>query len=138
MVVCPGGGYGRHASHEGEDVAAWLNELGIHAAVLRYRVAPWRYPAPQADVLRAIRFLRYQAEELHLDPERVGVIGFSAGGHVAASAAVLHEVIPTEYDDAIDAESGRPDLAILGYPVLSMTDHCHGGSWKNLLGPQAT
>ena len=138
MVICPGGGYHRHASHEAEPVASWLNSLGIHAAILRYRARPWRYPAAQADIMRSIRLLRACAEDLQIQENLVGVLGFSAGGHVAASGAVLHEVIPTFIDDDIDTEEARPDLAILCYPVLSCTDHCHDGSWKNLLGEKAT
>jgi acetyl esterase/lipase len=123
MVVCPGGGYRRHAPHEREPVARWLNGLGIAAFVLEYRVAPQRHPAPLEDATDAIRTVRQRAAEWRVDPSRVGILGFSAGGHVAASAGTLAE-----------DPSGRPDLVVLCYPVISFGEHRHDGSMLNLLG----
>lgn len=136
VVVCPGGGYGHLAMHEGVHVALWLNRLGIHAAVLTYRVAPHRHPAPLMDVLRAIRLCRHHAQAWGIDPARVGVLGHSAGGHLAASAATLHDE-PSgtpPHPDAVDHESARPDLLVLGYPVITFGVHRHDGSMRNLFG----
>ena len=129
VVVCPGGGYGALAlNHEGDKVAKYLNALGVNAFVLKYRVAGKGRPgplmrAPLTDVQAAIRKVRAQAAETGTDPAKVGVLGFSAGGHLASTAA-------THFDDAC-----RPDFAVLCYPVISMRDGVtHGGSRRNLLG----
>lgn len=136
VIVCPGGGYGMRADHEGEPIALWLNTLGISAFVLRYRVAPYRDPAPLADVQRAIRYVRHRAAEWNVDPERIGILGFSAGGHLAASAATLFDWGDGKADDPIERHSCRPNLAVLCYPVISMKDGItHEGSRGNLLGP---
>ncbi len=88
IVVCPGGGYGRLAPHEGHDVAVWLNSIGVTAAVLKYRLGPkYQHPAMIQDALRAIRTVRAKATEWKIDPNRVGIMGFSAGGHLASTAA---------------------------------------------------
>ncbi|CDN42280.1 MULTISPECIES: alpha/beta hydrolase [Paenibacillus] len=135
VVVCPGGGYGMRAEHEGEPVALWLNGLGISAFVLRYRVAPYTYPSPQDDVQRAIRHVRYHALEWGLDPDRIGVLGFSAGGHLAATAATLYDDGRPDAQDPEDRISSRPNAAILCYPVISMDlAYTHEGSRINLLG----
>jgi acetyl esterase/lipase len=125
VVVCPGGGYRRRAPHEGEPVARWLNGLGIAAFVLDYRVAPNQHPAPLEDAGRAMRTVRERAAEWRVDRGRVGILGFSAGGHVAASAGTL-------MDDA----DGRPDLMVLCYPVITFGEHRHEGSMLNLLGEE--
>ncbi|WP_438433240.1 alpha/beta hydrolase [Gorillibacterium sp. sgz500922] len=136
VVVCPGGGYAMRADHEGEPIALWLNALGISAFVLRYRVAPYRHPAPLWDVQRAIRYVRSKAEEWQIDTGRVGVLGFSAGGHLASTAATHYDGGNAEAADPIERESSRPDLAVLCYPVISMRDGVtHEGSRENLLGP---
>ena len=140
VVICPGGGYGFLADdHEGKQVAAFMNSLGVTAFVLKYRIATKDrpgplHPAPLEDVQRAIRTLRHVAPSYGVDPKKVGVMGFSAGGHLASSAA-------THFDggrpngDKIDATSCRPDFAILAYPVISMAPGVtHGGSRNNLLG----
>jgi acetyl esterase/lipase len=135
VVVCPGGGYGMRAEHEGEPIALWLNKLGISAFVLRYRVAPYQYPCPQDDVQRAIRHVRHRASGWGLDPNRICVLGFSAGGHLAATAATLYEDGRPDAKDPEDRISSRPDAAILCYPVISMDHaHTHKGSRINLLG----
>ena len=137
VVICPGGGYGTLVtSYEGEEVAHWLTSLGVTTFVLHYRVAPYQHPAPLIDVQRAIRTVRAGAEELGIDPERVGIIGFSAGGHLASTAATHFDDQPMPPADEIDRLSARPDFAIMAYPVISMEQGVtHGGSRKNLLGP---
>lgn len=135
-VICPGGGY--HVlvtSYEGKEVAKWLNSLGVTGIVLHYRVAPYKHPAPMIDVQRAIRMARGKADQFHIDPERIGVVGFSAGGHVASTAATHFNDRPIPPADKIDRLSARPDFVILAYPVVSMEKGVtHAGSKKNLLG----
>jgi acetyl esterase/lipase len=136
IVVCPGGGYGRLAPHEGHDVALWLNRLGVTAFVLKYRLGPrYQHPSMMLDVQRAIRMVRARAGEWKVDPQRIGVMGFSAGGHLASTAATHFDDGNAQAGDPIDRASSRPDLAILGYPVITMTaPFTHSGSRKNLLG----
>ena len=127
VIVCPGGGYGGLAmDHEGRQIAAWLNSQGIAAFVLKYRLGPrYRHPAPLQDLQQAIRTVRRRAKEWNVDPARLGVWGFSAGGHLASTAATHFE-----------APGTRPDFAILAYPVITFTNEefVHKGSRKNLLG----
>jgi acetyl esterase/lipase len=140
MIVCPGGGYGGLADHEGAPVARWLNDPGITAFVLRYRLPArgYRHPTPLADALRSIRLVRARARDWELDPQRIGILGFSAGGHLAATAST-HFNAAIESADAIDAASARPDLSVLLYAVITLSDpHTHKGSRSNLLGPGAT
>jgi acetyl esterase/lipase len=141
VVVCPGGGYGFLAvDHEGKQVADWLNARGVAAFVLRYRIAtPKRprplHPAPMLDVQRAIRMVRANAKKYDLKPDRIGVWGFSAGGHLASTAAT-HFDNGHPAEDIIEESSCRPDFAILAYPVISLDAAVtHGGSRSNLLGP---
>lgn len=135
VVVCPGGGYQRRAEHEGEPIARWLNGLGIHAFVLDYRVAPYRHPAPLFDAQRAIRIVRHRADEWGVDPRRVGILGFSAGGHLSASAATRFDEGRPDAADPIERQSCRPDAAVLCYPVITLAgDYRHNGSAVNLLG----
>jgi acetyl esterase/lipase len=141
VVVCPGGGYGMLAlDHEGHQVARWLNERGVSAFVLRYRIAPrYRHPAPLQDVRRAIRLVRSRAREWGADPARIGVWGFSAGGHLASTAATLFEDGRPDAEDPVERVSSRPDFAILVYPVITLRGpHAHRGSRKNLLGDRET
>jgi len=139
VVVCPGGGYGFLAmDHEGKQVAQWLNERGVTAFVLKYRIVGKERPAPLGeapllDAQRAIRTVRANAKEFGIDPKRVGIWGFSAGGHLA-STATTHFDSGKEGGDKIDAISCRPDFSILAYPVISMGPVTHGGSKNNLLG----
>lgn len=140
FVVCPGGGYGGLAAdHEGRQVAKWCNGMGTTAFVLHYRLGSkgYHYPVQLLDVQRAVRFARGNAERYAIDPGRIGIIGFSAGGHLASMAATLFDEKPAGgTDDAIDRTSARPDVAVLAYPVISLTErHAHRGSRKNLLGP---
>ena len=137
VVICPGGGYGFLAvDHEGKDVAEWLNSLGVAGVVLKYRLAPmYKHPSPLNDAQRALRTVRARAAEWGLDPARVGILGFSAGGHLASTAATHFDAGNPEAADPIDRQSSRPDRAILVYPVVALaTEFGHGGSARNLLG----
>lgn len=139
IVVLAGGGYGRRAEHEAHPVAEWLGELGIAAFVLEYRVAPYRHPVPLLDVKRAVRYLRFYSDTFGIDSDRVGVIGFSAGGHLAASLATQFDDGDPSSQDPIDRLSCRPDIAILCYPVITMDGpFAHAGSVENLLGGQSS
>ena len=137
IIICPGGGYVRRADHEGEPVAKWLNSIGLSAFVLHYRVSPYKHPAPLIDAQRAIKYVRHHADQWNIDSQKIGILGFSAGGHVASTAATLFDYSFTEAVDSIDRQSARPDLAILCYPVISFTNHVHQGSIDHLLGEQA-
>jgi len=137
VVVCPGGSYRTLASdHEGKQVGEWLNTLGVYAFVLQYRVGPrYRHPAPLEDVRRALRLVRVRAAGLGLDPARVGVLGFSAGGHLAASAGTHFVDGDPRATDPADRVSSRPDFMVLGYPVISLVaPYAHAGSRQSLLG----
>jgi acetyl esterase/lipase len=137
VVVCPGGGYVQLAmNHEGRQVANYLNSLGIAAFVLRYRLGPrYHHPIELGDAQRAIRTLRSHAADWRLDPSRIGIMGFSAGGHLAMTAATNFDGGVARAQDAVDRFSSRPDFVVLGYPVISMTEAwTHQGSKTNLLG----
>lgn len=137
IVVCPGGGYGHLAlGHEGADIGKWLNSLGVSAYVLKYRLGPkYHHPAPMNDVQRALRTVRSHAKDWNLDPAHIGVLGFSAGGHLASTAATHFDAGKLDSSDPIDRVSCRPDFAVLCYPVISFTaPYTHRGSLKNLLG----
>ncbi|MBP3951922.1 alpha/beta hydrolase [Bacillus suaedae] len=137
VVVCPGGGYGRRADHEGEPIAKWLNSIGISAFVLRYRVAPYRYPCAFLDVARAIRMVRYHAEKFQINPEKIAVLGFSAGGHLASMIGTAFDYGNSSAEDPIEKTSSRPNLLVLCYPVITMKEpFMHEGSRINLLGEQ--
>lgn len=139
MIVCPGGGYSFLSSlYEGSYFAEWLNQLGISAFVLKYRLGPDGYhmPVQLDDAQRAIRYVRAYAEEWELDPGRVGIIGASAGGHLAAMTMVHFEDGDPGSLDPVETVSSRPDLGVLCYPVITMDDaYTHEGSKTNLLGP---
>lgn len=143
VVICPGGGYsGRAIDHEGAQIATWLNEHGVHAFILKYRTvgeskipAPLQ-PGPMLDVQRAIRTVRANAKGYGVDSSRIGVWGFSAGGHLASTAATHFNDGKADANDPIDKVSCRPDFAILAYPVITMGDKTHGGSRNNLIGKQ--
>lgn len=138
VVVCPGGGYrGLAIDHEGDQVARWLNSLGITAFVLKYRLGPkYHHPTQLGDVQRAIRVVRNRATEFGIQPNRIGVWGFSAGGHLASSAATHFDAGKPNPTDTADASSSRPDFAILIYPVITFTEepYVHKGSRTALLG----
>ena len=140
MIVCPGGGYGAlAANHEGRQVANYLNSLGMAAFVLRYRLGPkYHHPVQLGDAQRAIRLVRARAPEWRLDPGRIGIMGFSAGGHLAMTASTLFDAGQAGASDVVDRAASRPDFAVLGYPVISMTAAwTHQGSRRNLLGDPA-
>lgn len=138
VIVCPGGAYGARACHEGEPIARWLNGLGISAFVLRYRVKPYTYPCALLDVQRAIRTVRYKAERFRINPNKIGVLGFSAGGHLASNAGTSYDKGNEDAEDVIERESCRPDLLVLCYPVITLKDpFTHAGSRENLLGKGA-
>jgi acetyl esterase/lipase len=137
VVVCPGGGYGALAvGHEGKEPAEWLNRHGIVAFVLRYRLGPrYHHPAPLQDAQRAIRMVRSHAKEWKVDPNRIGIWGFSAGGHLASTVTTHFDDGKRDADDAIERVSCRPDFAILCYAVITLRPpFAHGGSRRNLLG----
>lgn len=128
VLVCPGGGYRYKAEHEGTPVAQMMNDAGISAFVLDYRVAPCDYRAPVNDALRAIRLMRY------LGYEKIAILGFSAGGHVACCAVVHWPDSFLDSNDPVDQFSSRPDGLISCYSVVSMTEYAHQGSVQQLLG----
>jgi len=134
FIICPGGGYTHLAEHEGKPIAKWLNKLGISAFVLYYRVFPYHHPIPLLDIQRAIRIVRHNAEKWNIDPDKIGVLGFSAGGHLASCAATLFDLNIMEPKDEIDTEAANPNLAVLCYPVISFTQFSHQGSIDSLLG----
>jgi acetyl esterase/lipase len=138
VVVVPGGGYQFLAlDHEGAQIARWLNERGSAAFVLHYRIAPrYHYPAPIQDGQRAVRLVRANAARFGLDPGRIGIWGFSAGGHLASSVATHFDSGQPGAADAVERAGDRPDFAILAYGVLSLdAEITHPGSRRNLLGP---
>ncbi len=137
VLVLPGGGYGARAPHEGAPIAERFNRLGFHAFVLQYRVAPWRYPAPQEDALRAIKIIRTHAKEWNIKPDKIAILGFSAGGHLACSTGIVYNEVKADNGDECDAASARPDAEILCYPVITgVPGKGHMGSFENLLGKE--
>ena len=141
VVVCPGGGYGGLACDwEGTDIASWLNSRGVAAIILKYRlpvdgdVAHQKWLCPLLDAQRAIRLTRAHAAEWGIAPARVGIMGFSAGGHLASTAGTHFDAGQGEAADPVERFSSRPDFMILVYPVITMMEATHGGSRLNLLG----
>ncbi|HEY3330338.1 MAG TPA: alpha/beta hydrolase [Capsulimonadaceae bacterium] len=136
MVVLPGGGYGGHAEHESRPVADWLNAHGIFAAVLKYRLGPkYHHPVMLHDAQRAIRVVRANSAAWKIDPARVGILGFSAGGHLASTASVHYDAGDKAAADPIDTLGSRPDVSVLVYAVIDLeTKNSHAGSMNNLLG----
>jgi len=138
MVVCPGGGYGGLAGHEGKDYALWFNEQGIAAFVLKYRLgsAGYRHPVMLQDAARAVRTVRANATAWKIDTKRIGIIGSSAGGHLASTLVTHFDAGNPEATDPIERVSSRPDLGILCYPVITLGEFTHQGSKQNLLGKE--
>lgn len=137
VIVCPGGGYRNLSTvKEGSDVAVWLNHLGISAFVLKYRLGPkYHHPAELSDAQRAIRYVRAHASEYSIRPDRIGIWGFSAGGHLASTAGTHFDDGNKSAPDRLDQQSSRPDFMILAYPVITLHDPlAHVGSRVNLLG----
>lgn len=135
VIVAPGGGYSHLAPHEGEPIAKMLNAGGINAFVLRYRLKPYVHPAMLDDAQRAVRFVRYNAAKFGVNPRKIGMLGFSAGGHLTATAVTLFDDGKKEGDE-IDRVSCRPDAGVLCYAVTSLDDPVYGhvGLACNLLG----
>jgi len=140
VVICPGGGYGHLAmDHEGHQIGQWLNSFGVAGFIVKYRHrnsgAGYGHPAPLQDAQRAIRTVRSRAAQWHIKPDRIGIIGFSAGGHLASTAVTHFNDKVYDARDDIDKASARPDFGILIYPVISLAaPYTHGGSGRNLLG----
>ncbi len=140
VVICPGGGYGGLAGHEGHDYALWLNQNGIAGFVLKYRLGSggYRHPAMLQDAARALRLVRARAEEWAVDSGKVGIMGSSAGGHLASTLLTHWDRGNSAAEDPVERESSRPDAGILCYAVITMGEHTHEGSKQNLLGPEPT
>ena len=140
LIICPGGGYTRHAEHEGKHFALWLNEYGITCFVLKYRVGAngYHHPIILGDAARAVRIVRAKAADWKLDPKRIGIMGSSAGGHLASTLLTHFDNGKPDAEDPIERKSSRPDLGILCYPVITMGQFTHQGSRDNLLGSHPT
>jgi acetyl esterase/lipase len=136
MVICPGGGYGGLAQHEGRDYAIWLADHGVSGFVLKYRLGShgYRHPIMLDDAARAVRTVRAQAAKWKIDSKRVGIMGSSAGGHLASTLLTHFDAGNPNASDEIDRESSRPDVGILCYAVITLGEKTHQGSKKNLLG----
>ena len=136
VVICPGGGYGgKVLEGEGHGIARWLNRNGIAGVVLDYRLPQGNYHRPVMDAQRAIRFVRSHAKEWNLKSDRIGIIGFSAGGHLASTVGTHFDAGDPKSADKVEQQSSRPDFMVLVYPVISLGRQGHGGSRNNLLGP---
>ena len=140
VVIFPGGGYGGLAKHEGEGYALWLNQNGIAGLVVKYRLGSngYRHPIMLQDAARAVRLTRAKADEWKLDPKRIGIMGSSAGGHLASTLLTHFDAGKPDAADPIERQSSRPDLGILCYAVITMGDLTHKGSRQNLLGKEPT
>ena len=138
VVICPGGGYAGLAAHEGKDYALWLNEHGLSGFVLKYRLGShgYRHPRMLEDAARAVRVVRARAEEWKVDPKRVGIMGSSAGGHLASTLVTHFDAGDPGATDPVERQSSRPDVGILCYPVITMGPNTHQGSKNNLLGSE--
>lgn len=134
IIVCPGGGYGGLADYEGEPISLWLNSLGIASFVLAYRLTPYHHPAQLLDANRAIRFVRAHSQAYGIDPRRIGILGFSAGGHLAATAGTHFDQGDPASGDPMERVSSRPDALVLCYPVITFGEYRHDGSRTALLG----
>ena len=139
VIICPGGGYGGLVTAgEGHGIAAWFNGHGIAGIVLEYRLPKGRSEVPLLDAQRALRTIRHRAKDLALDPNRLGIIGFSAGGHLASTTGTHFDAGDAQSTDPVEQMSSRPDFMILVYPVITMDSSAHGGSRTNLLGKDPT
>lgn len=137
VIVFPGGGYAMKAEHEGKIIGEWFQSIGITAFVVDYRVAPYKHPAQISDAMRAVKYVRYHAASYGIDKNKIAVMGFSAGGHLAGSVSVHYNKNMYNPTDEIDKESCRPDASILCYPVIDMFEYRHDGSRQNLIGQKA-
>lgn len=136
LLICPGGGYEHLAPHEGRDYALWLNQHGVTCFVLKYRLGSngYRHPAMLEDAARAVRWVRAHADDYKLDPQRIGIMGSSAGGHLASTLLTHFDAGDANSADTVERQSSRPDLGILCYAVISLGEFAHQGSKENLLG----
>lgn len=141
VVICPGGGYGGLATgHEGQQIGAWLNSFGVSGVMVEYRMSKggYRHPIPLLDAQRAVRTVRARAKRLGVDPAKIGIIGFSAGGHLASTVITHFDAGRSDAEDPVERESSRPDFAILCYPVIAFDQpYTHRGSQNNLIGKDA-
>ncbi len=140
MIICAGGSYEFLADHEGHDYALFLNQYGVTCFVLKYRLgsAGYRHPCMLWDAARAVRTVRSHATEWGLDPNRIGIMGSSAGGNLTATLLTQFDAGNPKAADPVDRLSSRPDLGVLCYPVITMGPNTHEGSRDNLLGPSAS
>ena len=140
MVICPGGGYAHLAPHEGNDYALWLNQHGVTCFVLKYRLGSngYHHPAELNDAARAVRWVRAHADDFKIDTHRIGIMGSSAGGHLAATLMTHFDAGNPGADDMVERQSSRPDLGILCYAVISFGEFRHSGSRDFLLGTNQT
>jgi acetyl esterase/lipase len=139
LVICPGGGYSmKVVEGEGHGIARWLNEHGIAGVVLEYRLPAGNYHRPLLDAQRAIRLVRARAAEWKIDPKRIGIIGFSAGGHLASTAGTHFDDGNPNASDPVERVSCRPDFMVLVYPVIDVGEKKFGGMRNNLFGPNPT
>ena len=136
FVITPGGGYGQVVKAEGAPIAKWLNTHGITGVVLNYRLPKGNPLRPLLDVKRALRMTRMRAADWNLRADRIGIIGFSAGGHLASMAITKYDLGESKTTDPIQRQSCRPNFAILVYPVITMSEGTHKGSRRNLLGSE--
>ncbi len=136
IVICPGGAYAALTPNEGNDYALWLNQHGITCFVLRSRLGShgYHYPAEFEDVTRAMRWVRAHAADYKIDPSRIGIMGSSAGGHLASTLLTHFDLGNLNSNDPIEQQSSRPDFGILCYAVITMGKYTHQGSKENLLG----
>lgn len=135
VVICPGGGYIRHVlDREGFPIAEWLTSKGIAALILTYRLPEGRPAVPLLDAQRALRTVRANAAAWDVDPDKVGILGFSAGGHVASTAGTQFDAGRPDDSDSVERRSSRPDFMLLVYPVVTMGEHAHALSKQKLLG----
>ncbi|MEI6322345.1 MAG: alpha/beta hydrolase [bacterium] len=140
IIVCPGGGYGGLAAHEGAGYATWLSDHGVAAFVLKYRLGShgYRHPVMLQDAARALRLVRTDAIKMGVDPEKIGIMGSSAGGHLASTLLTHFDAGKPDDPDPVERVSSRPDLGVLCYPVITMGSETHFGSRSNLLGKTPT
>jgi len=136
LVICPGGAYTHLAPHEGNDYALWLNQHGVTCFVLKYRLGShgYRHPVMLQDAARAVRLVRASAADWKIDPKRIGIMGSSAGGHLASTLLTHFDSGNPNATDTVERQSSRPDIGILCYPVITMGQYAHQGSKTNLLG----
>lgn len=138
VIVFPGGAYHHRAYHEGEPVAQWLNQIGFHAFVLEYRLTPYTYSAILADATRSVRLVRHRAAEFGIYANQIGVLGFSAGGHLAYMTSLRYHEGILNQEDPIDAASARPDFTVACYAVASFEQFTNTHTVNNFLGEEAT